>query len=93
MTKKRAVQGYLPRITGNIRERRLCFAGHCCRSKEELVSRILNWNSKHGKRKAERPNLTYLLKQDTGLEEPDIKTAMLDRSVWRGITVRANVST
>ena len=36
-----------------------------------------------------------LLKQDTGLEEPDIKTAMLDRSVWRAITfpVWAKVST
>ena len=28
-----------------------------------------------------------LLKQDTGLEEPDIKTAMLDRSVWQAVTV------
>ena len=54
-------------------------------------------NLKHGKRKAGRPNLTYidLLKQDTGLEEPDIKTAMLDRSVWhwQAIKVQANVST
>ena len=38
-------------------------------------------------------NLTYLLKQDTGLDEPDIKTAMLGSSMWRAITVRANVST
>ena len=89
MTNKE-LYGDLPRITDKIRERRLSFAGHCCRSKEETVSRILNWNHKHGKRKAGRPNLTYidLLKQDTGLEESDIKTAMLDRSVWR-----ANVST
>ena len=45
--------------------------------------------------KVSRPKITYidLLIQDTGLEEPDIKTAMLDRRVWRAITVRANVST
>ena len=60
-------------ITDKIRERRLRFAGHCCRSKEEPVSKVLNWSPKHGKRKAGRPNLTYidLLKQDTRLEEPD----------------------
>ena len=58
------------------------------------MSKILNWNPKHGKRKAGRPKLTYidLMKQDTGLEEPDIKTAMHGK-VWRDITVRANVST
>ena len=33
-----------------------------------------------------------LLKQDTGLEEPDITTAMLDMSVWSANTVR-DVST
>ena len=90
MTNKE-LYGDLPRITDKIRERRLRFAGHSCRSAEEPISRLLLWNPKHGRRKAGRPSLTYvnLLKQDTGLEEPDLRTAMLDRSVWRAITVRA----
>ena len=51
-------------------------------------------HAKHGKRKDGRPNLTYIddLNQDTGLEEPDIKTAMLDRSVWLAIPVLTSVS-
>ena len=45
--------------------------------------------TKHDQRKAGRPPFTYVdLKQDTGLEEPDIKAAMLTRSVRRAITVR-----
>ena len=93
MTNKE-LYGDLPKITDKIRERRLRFAGHCYRSTEP-ISRILLWNPKHGGRKAGRPHLTYidLLKQDTGLEEADIKTAMLDRRVWRAITVRAKRST
>ena len=43
------------------------------------------------------PILTYidLLKQDTGLEEPDIKIAMLDISVWMAghYSSSCNVST
>ena len=50
MTNKE-LYGDLPKITDKIRERRLHFAGHCCRSKEEPVSRILNWNPKHGEEK------------------------------------------
>ena len=50
---------------------------------------------KHGKRKAGRPTITYtdVLQQDTGLETTDMRTAMLNRSVWRAITVGAQVST
>ena len=35
----------------------------------------------------------YLLQQDTGLETPEIRTAMLDSDVWRVITVPAQDST
>ena len=76
-------------ILDKIKNMRLQFAGHCCRSKDESVSRLLLWKPKHGKRKNGRPSFTWakLLKQNTGLQEPDIKTAMLGRSVWRAITI------
>ena len=35
--------GSLPRVSEKIRERRLRFAGQCCRSTEESVSRLLLW--------------------------------------------------
>ena len=75
--------GDLPKITDKIRERRLRFAGHCCRSSDETVSRLSLWNPKHGKRTPGRPSLTYIdqLRLNTGLEASDMRTAMLDRSV------------
>ena len=68
--------GDLPKITNKIRVRRLPFAGHCCRSSDETVSRLLLWNSKHGKRTPGRPSLTYIdqLRLDTGLEASDMRT-------------------
>ena len=87
--------GSLPKVSEKIRDRRLRFAGHCCRSTEEPISKLLLWRPKHGKRKAGRPTITYtdILQQDTGLETSEVRTAMLDRSVWRAITVRVQVST
>ena len=43
-------------------------------------------NQAIGKRKAGRPTITYtdLSQQDRGLETPEMRTAMLHRSVWRG---------
>ena len=83
--------GDISKITVKIRERRLRFAGHCWRNTDEAVSRLLLWNPKHGKKAPGRPSQTYLdqLRQDTGLETAELRTAMQDRSVWRAITVRA----
>ena len=41
------------------------------------------------KRKAGRPTITYtdILQQDTGLYTPEIRTAKLDRSVWKVLVV------
>ena len=44
---------------------------------------------------SERPTITftYILRQDTELETPEMRTAMLDRNVGRAITFRAQDST
>ena len=52
--------GNLSKITIKIREKRLRFAGHCCRNTDEDVSRLLLWNPKHGKKASGRPSHTYL---------------------------------
>ena len=80
--------GDLPKITQKIRDRRTRFSGHCSRS-QECVSSLVHWIPKHGRRKPGRPALTYIdvLKQDTGLDVGDLKTAMQDRKVWRAIIV------
>ena len=77
--------GHLPPITKTIQVRRTRHAGHCWRSRDELVSDILLWTSTHGRAKAGRPAQTYIqqLCEDTGCCPEDLPEAMNDREKWR----------
>ena len=60
--------GHLPPITKTIQARRIRPAGHCWRSRDELISDVLLWTPTYGLAKAGRPALTYIqqLCEDTG---------------------------
>ena len=77
--------GYLPLITKTIQVRRARHAGHCWRSKDELVSDVLLWTPTYGQAKAGRPARTYLqlLCEDTECNPEDLPEAMNDREKWR----------
>ena len=49
---------HLPPITKTIRRTR--HAGHCWRSRDELISDVLLWTPTHGRAKAGRPARTYI---------------------------------
>ena len=51
--------GHLPPITKTIQVRRTRHAGHCWRSRDELISDVLLWTPTHGRVKAGRPARTY----------------------------------
>ena len=51
--------GHLPHITKTIKVRRTRHAGHCWRSRDELISDVLLWTPTHGRTKAGRPARTY----------------------------------
>ena len=51
--------GHLPPITKTIQVRRTRHAGHCWRSKDELISDVLLWTPAYGRAKAGRPARTY----------------------------------
>ena len=51
--------GHLPPITKTIQARRTRHAGHCWRSKDELVSDVFLWTPTYGQSKARRPARTY----------------------------------
>ena len=53
---------HLPHISNNIKIRLTRHAGHCWRSKYELISDILQWTSSHGRANVGRPARTYLLR-------------------------------
>ena len=77
--------GHLPPITKTIQVRRIRHAGHCWRSKEELISDVLQWTSAYGQAKAGRSAWTYIqqLREDTGCSHEDLPEAMNNREKWR----------
>ena len=60
--------GHLPPITKTIQVRRTRHAGHCWRSRDELIRDVLLWTPTHGRAQAGRPARTYIqqLCEDTG---------------------------
>ena len=77
--------GHLPLITKTIQARRTRHAGHCWRSKDELISDVLLWTPTYGQAKAGRPARTYIqqLCEDTGCNPEDLPEAMNNREKWR----------
>ena len=76
---------HLPPITKTIQVRRTRHAGHCWRSRDELIRDVLLWIPTHGRAKAGRPARTYIqqLCEDTGCCPEDLPRAMNDREEWR----------
>ena len=79
------LSGHLPPITKTIQVRRTRHAGHCWRSRDELVSDVLLWTPLYGRVKAGLPAQAYiqLLCEDTGCSPEDLPKAMNDREKWR----------
>ena len=72
---------HLPPIRKTIQVRRTRHAGHCWRSKEELISDVLLWTPTYGCAKAGRPAQTYIqqLCEDTGCKSEDLPEVMNER--------------
>ena len=73
--------GHLPPITKTIQVWRTRHVGHCWRSRDELISDILQWTPTYGRAKAGRPARTYIqqLYEDTGCSPENLPEAMNDR--------------
>ena len=82
--------GHLPPITKTIQVRRTRHAGHCWRSKDELICNVLIWTPTYGQAKAGRPARTYKqqLCEDIGCNPEDQPEAMNNREK-SGISVLA----
>ena len=82
---RQQLYGHLPPITKTIQVRWTRHAGHCWRSRDELISDLLLWTPTHGRAKAGRPARTYIhqLCKDTGCCPEDLPEAMNDREKWR----------
>ena len=82
---KHQLYGHLPPITKTIQVRRTRHAGHCWRSRHELISEVLLWTSTYGRAKAGRPARTYIpqLCDDTRCSPEDLPEAMNGREKGR----------
>ena len=77
---KQQLYGHLPPIMKTINIRRTRHAGHCWRSRDEIISDVLLWTPSHG-----RAARTYIqqLCADTGCSPEDLSEAMDDSEGWR----------
>ena len=75
---KQQLYGHLPPITKTINVRRTRHAGHCWRSKNELISDVLLWTPSHGRANVGQPARTNIqqLYADTGCSLEDLQGAM-----------------
>ena len=77
--------GHLTPISKTIQARRTRHAGHCWRSRDELISDVLLRIPTQGRAKAGRPARTYIqqLCEETGGSPEDLPEAMNDWEKWR----------
>ena len=77
--------GHLPPITKTIQVRQTKHAWHCWKSKDELISDVLQWTPTYGSAKAGRQARTYIqqLCKDKGCSPEDLSEVMNDREKWR----------
>ena len=77
--------GHLPTITKTIQVRWTRHAGHCWRSRDELISEVLIWTPTYDRSKTGRPARTYIQQpcEDTGRSPEDLSEAINDREKWR----------
>ena len=78
---KLQLHGPIPDISTILRERRMHFAGHCWRAKQELAIDLPLWSPNHGKRRVGRPAITYIgqLCRDAGFLPNDLPALLQDR--------------
>ena len=86
----------LPKLSDNLRSRRLGIAGHCVRHPEGAAHHTILWEPAHGTSRRGAPCMKYvtLLKKDTGLDSiHEIETVMLCRETWSGVARCSRAST
>ena len=83
-TTRHQLYGHQRPIIKTIQVRWTRYAGHCWRSKDELICDVLLWTPTYGRAKAGWPARTYIqqLCKDMGCSPEDLPEAMNDREKW-----------
>ena len=77
--------GHLPPTKKTIKVRQTRHSGHCWRSKDELISDVLQWTRSYGRTKAGRSARTNIqqLCENMGCSPEEQPEAMNDREWWQ----------
>ena len=86
---KHQLYSHLPPIMKTIQVRQNRHTGHCWRSRDELISDVLQWTPAYGRAKAGWPARTYIqqLCGDTGCSPENLPQAMKSGERGSGISV------
>ena len=87
------IYGNLPRVSALVRSRRVQFAGHCYRAKNEVISSLLLWKSSSDRARGRKLSFPDVISRDTSIRTEDLGTVMLDRDVWRGVVNSVKATT
>ena len=81
---KKQLYSHLPLISKIFKVRRTRHAGHCWRSRKEIIRDLLLWTPSYGRAKAGRLARTYIqqLCEDAGCSPGDLPEAINDREGW-----------
>ena len=75
----------IPPISRLVQARRVRFAGHCYRAEHEIIPNLLLWKPNSRNKRGRKLTYPDVISRDVGLNQEDLRSAMLDREVWRGL--------
>ena len=87
---KHKLYGHLPPITRAIQVRRTRHAGHCWRSKDELISDVLLWTPTYDRAKAGWPARTY--SSFMRIQDVALKTCQRRWTIGKSVERRSGIS-
>ena len=82
---KHLIYTNLPPVSRLAQARRVRFAGHCFRAEHEVISDLLLWKPNSRNKRGRKLTFPDVIYRDVGLKQEDLRSAMKDREVWRGL--------
>ena len=82
---KNKIYGLLKPISDTVTARRIQFAGHCHREKNEIISSLLLWKPKSIDKRGRKLTFPDVISRDTGVGRQDQGKVMQEREVCKEI--------
>ena len=74
-------------IFTTVAQRRVCFAGHCFRGKDQVIPDVLYWRLSRPNREPRPLNYIDVMGKDTESEIEDLQNMMMDKRIWHEVMI------